>query len=162
MQFAQDAGHRLLPRLKLLRHGDVDGFHVDAEEPGAQPVVGLVLHDVEEGRRSDDEAHAVAGNLRRLMRRAGQQLRARGNFAQRRADFGGHVRQEDARFLQDDFHHITLGRNLPALFVDAPLADDRDGLVRRQGVHAEESGGMPGEPVERDEREPVIHGVERA
>ncbi len=48
VQFMEDLGHRGLPGVELLGDGELYGFGVDAKEPAAQPVVGGVIHDVEE------------------------------------------------------------------------------------------------------------------
>lgn len=60
-QLDQCFADECLPVGHLAMAGDVDGLGIDSEEPAAQPVIPLVIDDVEEGGRGHGELNAGVG-----------------------------------------------------------------------------------------------------
>ena len=58
-QFPEHCAHHRLPVFQGIRHGDVfpHFLRIDPVEPAAQPVIGGVLHHVEEGRGGDGQLY---------------------------------------------------------------------------------------------------------
>ena len=50
-------------------------------------------------------------------------------------------------------------RSLVAIAIDLLLRLNRDRLVRRQGIDAEESRRVTGQPIDRHHADPIIDGI---
>ena len=69
------------------------------------------------------------------------------------------VRQQRARFFQDQPGDIARRRRLPAPRVNLDLRLDRNRLIGRQRIDREKPRRMAGEPVDRHHFDPVVDGL---
>jgi hypothetical protein len=160
--FGERAGHERLPRVDLFRKRDRHRGGVDAAEPAPQPVVALVVDDVEERRRGDDQRDRVVRYRRRVRGRSRQHPRVPGHAIKLLPDRGGDAAQQRSALRQDDAGHILRPGLLLEPRVDLRLRPGRDCLVGRQRVDGKKACGVPGEAIHCHHADPAVHVGQRA
>ena len=68
--------------------GQLHETGIETEKPTAQPIIGDVVHEVEERRRGDHQVNAAVSDLRDMVARFREQLRLPGLAAQPEPQIG--------------------------------------------------------------------------